>query len=445
MVGADEDIPKEAVTPGAEAEEKNRDQNRSPPPAHTNYWPEEDRVRDMLSKCYDVGILPSGWDIGEIREDGNKAQVILNPSLDKIKVKWLKEKTVTVIFLEGSKNLPKKLKEEVIRAFEDIWLGEKRFDEVIMRGRVCIESSNVLSYVAKDKAVTEWMFEEKEIRVALRGRWYSMAFKPWMTKAEIQDARRDEDRQYFWIRVIDVPIDTYCYLEAAAEGAIGPVRKVYPPEQDARTPRLINVRLDIAIEVLSRLKESFEFTTFQGQVITVQVAHARSPWCSKCRRFFHLADQCPRRQRRRSPSPTPNDANPLFQSPRVGRDIDVLLDLVIELDLADVFRVVNPEDVGYTWFHPGIGFYLSPSVDYTPAQNGERIFRLRNESSGCSKMGSSDELWREDGRGLTSPLEAAEAIAISETRGNPMAPLYVGNTLRSLADRKRDAGLAVMQ
>ncbi|GBG62289.1 hypothetical protein CBR_g29897 [Chara braunii] len=141
MVGEDEVIPQGATTPQIEREEEGKEQNRSPPPAHTNYWApqwaEEERVRDMLPKCYDdVGIVPSGWDIGELREDGTKAHFILNPSLDEIKIKWLKERTVTVIFQEGSKNLPKKLKEEVIRVFEDIWLGEKRFDEAITRGRV---------------------------------------------------------------------------------------------------------------------------------------------------------------------------------------------------------------------------------------------------------------------------------------------------------------------
>ncbi|GBG81578.1 hypothetical protein CBR_g32570 [Chara braunii] len=177
--------------PLVEEDEGINPQNRSPPPAETNYWAEEERVRDMLTKCFDIGILPAGWDIGQLKEDGNKAHFTLNPSLDEIKVKWLKERTVTVIFQEGSKNLPKRIKEDVIRALEDIWMGEGRFDPSVTRGRIRIEPSNVLSYVAKDARVTEWMLQEGETRVTLRGRWHSITFKPWLTKKEIQDTKKE--------------------------------------------------------------------------------------------------------------------------------------------------------------------------------------------------------------------------------------------------------------
>ncbi|GBG82638.1 hypothetical protein CBR_g35005 [Chara braunii] len=294
MVGAEETTTPGQPRPQTVLEDDDCNGNRSPPQAHTNYWPEEDRIREMLAKCYDAGILRSGWDIGELREEGTKARFVLNRSLDEIKVKWLKERTVTVIFLEGSKNLPKKLKEDVIRAFEDIWMNEQRFDPAITRGRVCIESSNVLSYVAKDKRVADWMKEEGSFRVALKRRWYNIAFKPWLTKVEIQEAKKELEKTYFWIRVVDVPIDAFCYLESAAAASIGPVIKVYPPEKNASTPRLINVRMDIAIESIARLKETLEFMTFQGQVIELQVANALSSWCSKCRKYFHSEEQCTR-------------------------------------------------------------------------------------------------------------------------------------------------------
>ncbi|GBG90595.1 hypothetical protein CBR_g50938 [Chara braunii] len=254
MIGADglANSPK----PQAVGDEAVDNQNRSPPQAQTNYWAEEERVRDMLAKCFDIGILPSGWDIGELKEEGTTAHFTLNPSLDEIKVRWLKKRTVTVIFQEGSKNLPRKMKEEVIRAYEDIWMGEERFEQSITRGRVCIESSNVLSYIAKDVMVTQWMLQEGETRVALRGRWHSIAFKPWLTKKEIQEARKEASLTYFWIKILDVPIDAFCYLESAAELSIGPVIKVYPPERDARTPQLINVRIDMAVDALPKLKET---------------------------------------------------------------------------------------------------------------------------------------------------------------------------------------------
>ncbi|GBG60944.1 hypothetical protein CBR_g16066 [Chara braunii] len=311
MVGAEEEPGNNGQKTPRGEEVEGGQQNRSPPPAVTNYWAEEERVREMLAKCFDAGIMPTGWDIGEMREEGSKAHFTLNPSLDEIKVNWLKERTVTVIFLEGSKNLPKKIKEDVIRAYEDVWLGEGRFDPSVTRGRVCIESSNVLSYIAKDQKVADWMKTEQGTTVELRRRWYSVAFKPWMTKADILEAKKMDANMYFWIRCLNVPIDAYCFLEDAATRAIGPVRKVYPPEKDVLKPQLINVRMDIAIEVLPRCKETLTFTTFQGQILEVKVVNASTPWCSNCKKFFHLADQCPRfrsRQPSRLPTPVPSPA-----------------------------------------------------------------------------------------------------------------------------------------
>ncbi|GBG81843.1 hypothetical protein CBR_g34025 [Chara braunii] len=304
MVGAEAEV----LTPHPRmgGEEEAEAQNRSPPPSQTNYWAEEERVREMLSKCFDAGLLPSGWDIGEMKVEGTKAHFTLNPSRDEIKVKWLKERTVTVIFQEGSKNLPKKMKDDVIRAYENIWMGEARFDPTVTRGRVCIESSNVLSYVAKDRRVVEWMLEEKEVRVSLRGRWHRISFKPWMTKIEIQEAKWEAAIDYFWIRILDVPIDTYCYLEAAVEQSIGQM-KVYASERDARTPQLINVRIDIDVAHLPRFKETISFALFQGQLMELKVANALTPWCSKCRRYFHLADDCTRQRRQRVPTPSRSD------------------------------------------------------------------------------------------------------------------------------------------
>ncbi|GBG65095.1 hypothetical protein CBR_g49458 [Chara braunii] len=239
MVGAEI----EATTPRPQegVEDEVEAQNRSLPPSQTNYWAEEERVREMLYKCFDAGLLPSRWDIGDMKVEGTKAHFTLNPTFNEIKVKWLKERTVTVIFQEGSKNLPKKMKEDVIRAYENVWMGEARFDPSITRGRVCIESSNVLSYVAKDRKVVEWMLDEQEARVSLRGIWHRICFKPCMTKKEIQEAKKKAERNYFWLRILDVPIDAYCYLESTVELSIGPIHKVYPSERDARTLRLINI------------------------------------------------------------------------------------------------------------------------------------------------------------------------------------------------------------
>ncbi|GBG75962.1 hypothetical protein CBR_g21204 [Chara braunii] len=326
---------KEVERDNAAPEDERR---RSPPPAFTDYSRDEPRIRHMMEMCYDMGVMPPDIDVGEMREDGCKVTFILNSTIDEIKLRWLKERSVTVIFQDGSKNLPKRVKEEVIRAYEDTWVRERLFDSAISRGRVKMESANVLTYIAKDARVATWKKEKEIDKILLRRKWHTIAFKPWLTKTELEEERRQEQQKYFWIPCIDVPVDAYCYLHSAASRSIGEVHRVYPPERDSQKPQLINVRLDIVAEARENIKDSLSFVTCQQQEITVAVATALTPWCDTCRIFFHLPATCPRnrsrprqqrsgsndrqserrerspsmedrrsRERRRSPSPAPSE------------------------------------------------------------------------------------------------------------------------------------------
>ncbi|GBG59134.1 hypothetical protein CBR_g32151 [Chara braunii] len=77
------------------------------------------------------------WIPGKWKFKAESCNSLLNTSLDEIKIKWLKERTVSVIFKENARFLSRKVKDDTIRAFEDGWiLGRDRFPGETRRGRI---------------------------------------------------------------------------------------------------------------------------------------------------------------------------------------------------------------------------------------------------------------------------------------------------------------------
>ncbi|GBG66987.1 hypothetical protein CBR_g74673 [Chara braunii] len=167
---------------------------RSPPvvpQAGRDYWEDEDRIRDMLQMCFDKGIYPTEIDPVEMIMEEREVRFKLNVSLDEIKVKWLKERTVTVIYKDAARFLPKNIKDDLVRAFEDGWvIGNENLGGNVRRGRVKIEGPGVASYVAKAREVVEFMLAEGQVDIKIGADTYKILLKPWMTRAEFRDLRR---------------------------------------------------------------------------------------------------------------------------------------------------------------------------------------------------------------------------------------------------------------
>ncbi|GBG81983.1 hypothetical protein CBR_g34163 [Chara braunii] len=193
------------------------------PPEQTDFWEDEDRIRSLMSMCYDDGVYPTDLDHEEMQIQGREVSFKLNTSLDEIKVKWLKERMVSVIFKENARFLAQKVKDDIIRALEDRWvLGSERFTAEARRGRIKIEGPYALSYVAKSREVVAFMISEGGVDIPLRNVEYKVQFKPWMTKAEFKDLRRQEDKRTFWVLAIQVPLDVYAQIQKAMARLRGP-------------------------------------------------------------------------------------------------------------------------------------------------------------------------------------------------------------------------------
>ncbi|GBG70161.1 hypothetical protein CBR_g6292 [Chara braunii] len=230
--------------------------------------------------------------------NGREVKFTLNTSLDEIKVKWLKERTVSVIFKENARFLSKKIKDDIIRAFVDGWiLGSERFPRETRRGRVKIEGPNALSYVAKSREVANFMISEGGVEIPTRQAnvSYEVQFKPWMTRAEFRDLRRQEDDRIFWVIAVQVPLDDMSFIYAQIEIAIGKIEWAHPPDVDPDRPALVNARFDLASDARGNMKGKMRIITSKGDDLEVCLACSTTPKCRTCQQFFHTEEECRRR------------------------------------------------------------------------------------------------------------------------------------------------------
>ncbi|GBG74775.1 hypothetical protein CBR_g19287 [Chara braunii] len=225
---------------------------------------------------------------------GRNVRFKVKDSIDRVTVQWLKERTITVIFRDAARFLPRNVKEDLSRAYEVERIQAGDFGEGLSRGRVKLESLSVASYVAKSTIIFSWLVDKRSAEVVLGGDTYRMEFKPWLTTAQVREQRRLEDLSTFWVIAVQVPLDAMFYLESHIRRAIGPVTLTHPPERDRQKPALVNIKFDLEPEARPNMKDSIIVDTFEGDELEVKLASSDTPRCRKCRAFFHTADECRR-------------------------------------------------------------------------------------------------------------------------------------------------------
>ncbi|GBG60628.1 hypothetical protein CBR_g8648 [Chara braunii] len=263
-----------------------------------NYQLEEDRLKEMIRACYEEGILPTNIDSGEMEVDRREVKFVLNGTMDEIKVKWLKARTVTIIFGTDLASSRKKVKEDLVRAYEDVWIREETFGQEFRRGRIKVESLNVVSYIPRAQEITDWMLAKRSDFIDLGNVTYCTECKSWMTRAEVRDWRRTVDENVFWVVAVGVPLDEMVFIYVHVEKGIGKIIKHHQPEADETDPKLVNLRFDLDPAAKANMKDKIWVQTHQGDLLDVRMAFAETDWCRRCRTFFHLEDICKRSDRR---------------------------------------------------------------------------------------------------------------------------------------------------
>ncbi|GBG76741.1 hypothetical protein CBR_g22958 [Chara braunii] len=269
-------------------------ENRSPSPALGDHEIDDTRVRELLCLCYEEGILPRDIDPGEMTTQGRNVRFKVKDSIDRLKVQWLKERTVTVIFRDAARFLPRNVKEDLIRAFEDVRVQVGDFGEGFSRGRVKVESLNMASYVAKSTTICAWLVDKRIAEVELAGEIYKLEFKPWLIYGQLREQRRLDELLTFWVIAVQVPLDAMFYLESHIRHVIGPVTMTHPPEQDRLKPTLVDIKFYLDPGAIANMKDSITVETFEGDELVVKLASSDTPRCCKCLAFFHSAEECRR-------------------------------------------------------------------------------------------------------------------------------------------------------
>ncbi|GBG83975.1 hypothetical protein CBR_g37847 [Chara braunii] len=264
------------------------------PTLPTSFWAMEGQARESIGQSYDEGVMQINPNFGKVVIDAKGKRFKVNESLDEIKERWLKERTVIVVFQDESRNLTRGVKEDLIRAYEDGWMARRLFNPEVRRGRITFEGANVISYVAKAPEVAAWMVRIAATNLNLRGADYPVTFKSWMTKSDLKELRLKEAETNFWIVALRVPLEAFYYLPSAVEGLIGGVKNMHPPEADRTRPKLMNVKFDMDPQARFRVDHTLAVESPKREIWKMDVATPCIDWCRRCRWYFHTKDICPR-------------------------------------------------------------------------------------------------------------------------------------------------------
>ncbi|GBG85455.1 hypothetical protein CBR_g40097 [Chara braunii] len=278
------------VVPG-EGEQGNE---RNPPGAEVQ-MSEEDRIRLLIAKCYDDGVFPERLKHGEFVIDNEIRVFKVNPQLDRLTTAWLKERTVTVILQGVAHNLPARLREDLIRVYENGWSRQRTFARGFKRGRVHGEGPNVMSYVAKSREIAQWLVAKAEDVVVIRRNEYKLLFKPWMMRAELEERRRQEDETKFWVTTLRVPLRVMFHVPDLVQQVMGNIILQHPPKPDASRPKLMNLKFELPREAEERFEPTLPMKLVDGEIYNVEFVCKNTPWCTRYRWWFRTeSDGCPR-------------------------------------------------------------------------------------------------------------------------------------------------------
>ncbi|GBG79244.1 hypothetical protein CBR_g29295 [Chara braunii] len=288
---------------------------RSPPRDKDVGLTEEARVKILLTKCFEDGVMPEGLNHGEFVVENGVRVFKVNESLGKMTTAWIKKRTVTVIFQGAARDLSLKIREDLIRAYENGWIRQRIFDRGVQRGRIHGEGPNMVSYIAMTEEIAQWMIAKGWDKVSIGSVSYPILFKPWMTRKELEERRRVDDETKFWVVVLKAVF----HMQDMLEKAMGKVIKAYNPEPDKTRPKFMNRKYDLVKEAEANFVPELPMKLEDGEIVTIKVVCKHTPWCERCKWWFHTATNvCPRLAEQSNHEQEEGDTTDNFNGRRQG-------------------------------------------------------------------------------------------------------------------------------
>ncbi|GBG71950.1 hypothetical protein CBR_g10887 [Chara braunii] len=169
---------------------------------------EASRIRQLLEKCYDDGLSSEniGREIGTAEIHDDYVVFILEDDIDDLIIEWLKARTVIVIFQVKDQTLSLLYREQLIRIYEDGWYRDPAINPTAKRGRTHGEGPKVMSYVARAPGIAQRLTTLGSVDVPRREGSFKVLFKPWMTRAEPDQMRSQEQAAKFRLIALRVPL-----------------------------------------------------------------------------------------------------------------------------------------------------------------------------------------------------------------------------------------------
>ncbi|GBG46117.1 hypothetical protein CBR_g79697, partial [Chara braunii] len=169
------------------------------------------------------------------------------------------------------------------------------FSRGFKRGRVHGEGANAMSYVAKSSEEAQWLVAKGEDVVVIRGVEYKMLFKPWFTRAELEDRRRQEEETKFRVTAIRVPLRAMFHVPDLIQQSMGAIILQHPPEPDAARPKLMNLKFELSRDAEERFEPTLAMKLEDGELYNVELVCKNTSWCTRCRWWYHTESVgCPR-------------------------------------------------------------------------------------------------------------------------------------------------------
>ncbi|GBG84260.1 hypothetical protein CBR_g38231 [Chara braunii] len=248
---------------------------------------EKQRIKGMLEDCYAKGILPEDLVPHAVESGPDHVRVVVNKEIFEIQASWLRQHAVSIRFGDDLTTVPVKVKNKLVRIYEDGWAKAGVPNVPPKRGVFKHEGRNLVTYIASSQEIATWMLRKGQEIINLDKKKYSLSFMPWMTENQLFEWNEATSYPFFWIRLLQVPISMLPHLRGVVSKAFGAILRVTPAFSDPVSPDLWTIRFDLTPSARLNYKRMLVVDLGEYGYVEIEVVCADTPWCSLCKRFFH--------------------------------------------------------------------------------------------------------------------------------------------------------------
>ncbi|GBG67811.1 hypothetical protein CBR_g934 [Chara braunii] len=247
-------------------------------------------------------------------------------------------------------------------------------------------------------------------------------------------------QKVFWIRCLEVPVGIWGILKGVVQDAFGAVLFDHQPFKKLLSPDLRDVRFDLVPSAKLRYKKKLIVDLHDKGFVEVDVVCAGTPWCSKCRRYFHRDSDvgCPAKQKAHEKNPTEKAPSQKENSPVKEKDPQ-------KEKLSTKGILLEEKEI--------ISSKKGPAPDKEDKPRWELV--ARNPKNGRKRKINKKSWSRKDSRGGTKSIPSTKEVSskddaepsgkLPEVRGDPDVPSKADDRDQVLVSEGDEEGMGVKE